>query len=180
LHGASNSFCFSRTLLGTNVGLRHDVPSSSAKFVVRSPERGSVRPMVRDDMTDMVPSFIKGFSGAYVRSNWMPYTDAPNVTANLLDDSVVDTLALVGAIAAFTLPFPSAPRKARIPWRRTSAINRCSRFHARIYADRIWAGGIKYRRPGLHPEKPAGRERGFATKRSARDRTRLRGSDVDD
>ena len=100
---ASNSFGFSRTLPGTNVGLGNDVPSSSSKFVVRSPERGSVRPMVRDDITDMVCSFIKGFSGAYVRFNWMHYTDAPNVTANLLDDGVVNTLASVGAIRSSDL-----------------------------------------------------------------------------
>jgi hypothetical protein len=36
-----------------------------------------------------------------------------SVTANLLDDGVVDTLALVGATVAFTLPVPSAPQTAR-------------------------------------------------------------------
>jgi hypothetical protein len=53
----------------------------------------------------------------YLRFNRMRYTDATSMEANLLDDGVVDTLASVVAMSAFTASYPSTPRTAPASFR---------------------------------------------------------------
>jgi hypothetical protein len=49
------------------------------------------------------------------------------VKVNLLDDDIVDTLASVGATSAFTLSFPSTPRRACDPPSRSTSPSGSSR-----------------------------------------------------
>jgi hypothetical protein len=63
----------------------------------------------------MVGSLLTELSVAHCLFNRMRYADATSVKVNLLDDDIVDTLASVGATSAFTLSFPSTPRRACDP-----------------------------------------------------------------